>query len=363
MNAFRTELVALLTALLCGCGGQNVERPMPSANAESMQSTNAELQPHDATDRPAEPRRSSPLARLERVGQLEVVGDDPFLSLVVQDQLAFLVQGNVETGKRLRVVDISDPSQPRVVGSCDLGIRAGALGISGAHVYVLDEPHVRVIDVSERDRPREMGSCQLGDHLWDIAIGGTHAFVTDIESLRVVDLSDPTTPSEVGRCEIDQAQGITLAGRHAFVACDVEGMNIVDISDPKAPRTIGRFGESAGAADVAVSGKYAYIAGGEDAVTLWIVDISDPGNTKSVGKYGDRIAGSVALLDEYALVAGGELDIVDVSDPAAPKQAGSFRDVSFVVVQGRDIFVLGDAGFSILRVVQSEKGHNEPRKK
>ena len=129
----------------------------------------------------------------------------------------------------------------------------------------------------------------------------------------------------------------------------------MDISDPKATKHVGAFDKSAGAANVAVRGKYAYIAGGEDAVTLWIVDVSDPRHPKGVGKFGDWIVGSVALLDDYALIAGGELDIVDVSNPAAPKQAGSHRRVEHVAVFGRDVYILGGTGFEILRVRRDAK--------
>ena len=318
--------------------------------------------PDDAAARPVQDR-PSPSVRLERVGRLEVIGDDPFLSLAVQNRTAYLVQGNVETGKRLHVVDISEPSQPRIVGSCDLTIHAAAVAVSGRYVYVLDEPRLQVIDVSEPDRPNVVGSCELGDNLWHVAIQGGQAYVTDIASVRVVDLSEPAAPTEISRCELEEAQGITLDGQHAFVACDNEGMIVVDISDPRAPRPVGRFAESAGAADVAIAGKYAYVAGGEDAVTLWVVDISDREQPQGVGRYGDWIAGSVAILGDYALIAGGELDIVDVSNPAAPKRAGSYRDASFVTVQGGDIFTVGDAGFSILRADQQKEGRDKPVEK
>jgi len=372
MSVHRYGLVAAL-AFVCACD-RNVERPAKPARAVAMQPAavrpmrpltveseppmKVEERPDDAAGRPVQDR-GAPSVRLERVGRLEVVGDDPFLSLAVQDEMAYLVQGNIETGKRLRVVDISQPFQPRIVGSCDLKIYAAAVAVSGRYVYVLDEPRLKIIDVSDPDRPHEAGSCELGEHLWDLAIQGTQAYVTDLVSVRVVDLSEPAAPKEIGRCELEEAQGIALAGRHAFVACDNEGMSIVDIADPLVPRPVGRFAESAGAADVAIAGKYAYVAGGEDAVTLWVVDISDPKRPQAIGKYGDWIAGSVAMLDDYALIAGGELDIVDVSIPTAPKQAGSYRDASFVAVRGGDIFILGDAGFSILRAGRGENGRDE----
>jgi hypothetical protein len=152
---------------------------------------------------------------------------------------------------------------------------------------------------------------------------------------------------------VADAQGIAVVGQHAYIACDIEGLSIVDISNPNSPAQVGRFNGPAGAAVVAVVGKYACIAGGEDAVTLWIADISDPKLIRSVGKYGDWIVGSVAVQDDLAYIAGGDLDILDISNPAAPKRVGSHSDVGFVSIAGDNVFVLGDEGFSIFRVARN----------
>ena len=120
------------------------------------------------------------------MGHIPNGGDDPFLSLAVQGKYAYLIQGNVEKPKRLHVVDISDPSQPRIVGSSPLTDSAMHLAVSGNHVYVLDEPNFRVFDVSNPAAPRDVGSCELGKLLWDLVIQGRYAYVTDVESVRVI---------------------------------------------------------------------------------------------------------------------------------------------------------------------------------
>lgn len=285
---------------------------------------------------------------LKRLGQIRAAADEPFLSLAVRDVAAYLVQGNVETGKHLRVVDITVPTRPQIVGSCALGIEAAALAATDRHVYVLDEPHLKVIDVSDPTRPHEVGACELGENLWSLAIDGARAYVTDVVSLRVIDLTDPVAPAEVGRCELADAQGITVADTTVFVACDINGMCILNVADPRTPRLMAQFDLSEGAADVAIAGEIAYIAGGEDAVTLWIVDISDRNSPRPIARYGDWITGSVAILGEHALIAGGDLEIVDVSNPSAPRRAGSYPDVNVVVVRGNEVFALGDIGLSIL---------------
>jgi hypothetical protein len=291
-----------------------------------------------------------------RVGHVPVVGDDPYLSLAVQGDYAYMIQGNVVQPKRLHVVDISDPSQPRFVGACPVADDAANLAVSGDHVCVLDDPHLRVIDVSDPSTPRTVGMCELGEHLWDLAVQGEYAYVTDIVSVRVIDLSDPAAPREVGRCDLEEAQGITVAGEFAYVACDIEGMHVLDVSDPTTPREIGVFDGPQGAADVVVDGNHAYVAGGEDAVTLRIADISDPRGPRSLGRYGDWIVGSVAVQGGCAFLGG---DIVEVSNPAAPVRVGSYAGWD-AVVAGDYAYVADEGGFAILRIVRSGKRTDGP---
>ena len=312
---------------------------------------------------PATELRSTPpdqvpdRVRLEQVGHLAVVGDnDPFLSLAVQGKYAYLIQGNVEKPKRLHVVDLSDPALPRIVGSMPVTVQANRLAVSGQHVCVLDEPHFRVVDVSKPAEPREVGSCELGELLWDVAIQGRYAYVTDVESLRVIDLENPAAPQQVGRCDLVTAQGVYVSGKYAYVACDIEGLYVLDISDPKQPQVIGEFEQPQGAADVVEVGQYAYVVGGEDAVTLWIADVSNPRRPREVGQFGDWIQGSIAVLGNYAFLAGGDLDIIDISNRDAPMQAGSYPNAAEIVATDGLLYVVNDAGLEILRVVRAATG-------
>jgi hypothetical protein len=295
------------------------------------------------------------------VGHLPAGVNDPFLSLAVEGQHAYLIQGNAETPKRLHVVDLTDPSQPRIVGSTPVTTYAMRLAMSGHFIYVLDEPNFRVFDVSNPAEPHDVGSCELGKGLWDLAIQGRYAYVTDVESVRVIDLENPAAPKQVGRCEVETAQGIAVAGQYAHVACDIEGLHILDISDPQSPQEVGVFRSPQGAADVAVVDKYAYIAGGEDAVTLWIADVSHPKRPKGVGKFGDWIQGSIAVQGDYAFLAGGDLDIVDISNPAAPQRAGSYPGATDLVAVDDRLYIVNDDGFSILRVVNTGAAADPPR--
>jgi hypothetical protein len=125
---------------------------------------------------------------------------------------------------------------------------------------------------------------------------------------------------------------------------------------------VSTFEEPGNAIRVTIAGKHAYVAGGEDAVSMWIVDISDPLHPKRAGQFGDWVTGGgVAVQKDMAFLLGGELDVVDVSEPAHPKPVGVFAgsgDPGQVVgwqvaAAGNDVYVVGEAGFSVLRVVRA----------
>ena len=118
----------------------------------------------------------------------------------------------------------------------------------------------------------------------------------------------------------------------------------------------------------AVAGEHAYIAGGEDGVALWIVDVSDPKRPKEVTRYGGWLTGGVAVQDNYAYLASGNLHVLDVSDPGVPKEVGFFDTADesctvawSVAVAGDYVYVRGqcDEGLSILRADWTqERGRN-----
>ena len=60
---------------------------------------------------------------------------------------------------------------------------------------------------------------------------------------------------------------------------------------------------------------------------------------------------------DIVYLAGGDLDILDISNPAAPKRVGSHGDVGFVTIAEDNLYVVGDEGFSILRI-SSQRNEN-----
>lgn len=163
---------------------------------------------------PAEP---VPAADLD----LAVVGQWTAQSLAVSGDFAYLIERqspSLPSDSALRVIDISNPSAPRLVTSLELerfypGVR---VMVSGQHAYVYgyvdaDENGggaMMVFDISDPLAPRQVGVLTRRWPVKGLAISGSHAYVAESPSglpasegrLEVLDVSDLTNLQSVGTC-------------------------------------------------------------------------------------------------------------------------------------------------------------------
>ncbi|MDP2908063.1 MAG: hypothetical protein Q8O03_09105 [Nanoarchaeota archaeon] len=174
----------------------------------------------------------------------------------------------------------------------------------------------------------------------DIFVSGKYAYVlsrgTWESGLEILDISEPAQPKHAGKIADDanvllaQPESIFVSGNYAYVTSRNEkGVEILDVSNPAQPKHAGKIVDDdttllAGAKNIFVSGKYAYVISENG---LEILDISNPAQPKHAGKIADSDdvilelsdPRSIAVSGGYAYVAGGNVEILDVSNPAQPK--------------------------------------------
>jgi hypothetical protein len=144
---------------------------------------------------------------------------------------------------------------------------------------------------------------------------------------------------------------VALSGNYAYVAGGRADLQIIDISDPSNPSFKGSYDTTSGIAeDVALFGNYAYVA--DRTLGLQIIDITDPANPTFKGSYNTPGYASlgVAISGNYAYVADfdGGLQIIDISDTSNPTFKGSY-DTLFggfhdVTLSGNYAYVAGGVG-------------------
>ena len=276
-----------------------------------------------------------------QVGSLALDGTD-VESIVFSDTIAYMTNG-----KGLRVVDISDPTNPALLGSFDSTGDAQAVSVASSYAYVVSaidwqDGWLQVVDVSDPTNPHEVGSYDTPGAARGVDVQGNYAYVADADSgLLILDVSNPTSPTLAGSfASPGYAWDVQVVGNTAYMANNL--VAIVNVTDPANPSLLGASYDTS-PSSLQVVGNTVYAADGSNG--LRIVDASDPANPTIVGTFDTEWrANHVAVLGNYAYVGDAEkgLGIVDVGSPASPSLQGAYERPSVV----QDVFVPGSTVLS-----------------
>jgi uncharacterized repeat protein (TIGR01451 family) len=274
--------------------------------------------------------------------------------------LGVYVQGDyayIGEGPRLTILDISDPSDPTLVGKTDpLPGVVQNVTVSGSYAYVADKGGgLRVVDVSDPANPSEVGVYVAPADVLGVYVVDSTAYVAAGGSgLRVVNVSDPADPVELGfRVVPGIASGVYVSGTLAHIAGGYFGLRVVDVSSPTNPVEIGFHNTPGYATDVHVSGGTAYVADGPDG-GLRAVDVGNPISPVEVGFYdtsGDAYGVYVREGTAYVADGWGGLRVLDVSDPTNPSAVGAHGSAAFDVhISGNTAYLADYGGLHVVDV-------------
>lgn len=242
-------------------------------------------------------------------------------------------------GPNLKILDISNPSQPLLVGRLLLPYLLADVFVSSGTAYIVDRDF-RIVDVSKPYSPKLLSVYSTPQPVGNfVYVSDNVAYVADpVDGVRIIDVSNSSSPTLLGTYDMhypDHAQGLFVIGDLAYVATLVSpqggALQIVDVSNPFSPTLLGRYDTGDYSYDVHVSGDLAYVASGESG--LQIVDVSSPslpvlrGSCDTPGR-----ARSVCVAGQTAYVADGTrgLQVIDVADPSRPELRGSYDTPGFV---------------------------------
>ncbi len=111
--------------------------------------------------------------------------------------------------------------------------------MAGHNLYVVGEKGLFVIDVTKPSEPKLVGELTAGlNSPKAIAVQFRYAFITDADGLKVVDVTNPVKPSLVAGAHVPlkSAGRLYVARTYAYVPNGAEGLAIVDIENPTKPR-------------------------------------------------------------------------------------------------------------------------------
>lgn len=229
-----------------------------------------------------------------------------------------------------------------MVGSLSTG-DAWDVAISGIYAYIASGLTVKILDVSDLSNPYEVGSYSVSYNAYGVFISGNYLYVADGTSgLKILDVTDKTNPTLLGSIDYNAGvydwqssyKKVIVSGDYAYVAA-YKYFYVFDISDPTNISQTGTFTCAAGCNDFDLDGNYVYLA--NSYYGLEILDISTPSNPTEVGSYND-ITGSLASITDvvksgnyaYAIKSDNtdssstdKLYVYNVSTPSAPSLLSS----------------------------------------
>ncbi len=262
----------------------------------------------------------------------------------------------------IQILDVSDPRAPTLVKTYDISGTATTITGSADYLYVWDSANfrIRIIDVSNPASPAVVGTV-TSINAYGIYPSGKFLYVaTGGSGISVIDISDPRAPRTTGSYDTSGfANAVYVVGPYAYVADDTGGLQIVDISNPVSPVLVGTYNSAGTATAVYVSDRYAYLADGFGSGML-IIDVSNPVSPSLVGSYtsgADYISSSIRVFGDYAYMNNAEpgnqqFVVVDVSRPSAPSLVGTLTTVSTrSFVSGTYAYLTaGSSGLKIARI-------------
>lgn len=280
--------------------------------------------------------------------------------IAVAGDYVFVTEGE---GDRFYVIDAGDTARPVIAGITQPALGLGRLHVEGQYAYLLDASGLTVLDISKPSTPTVVATCDtLASGLDSVVVAeGDRVYCAGGDGLEIVDVSKPDSPQVIGALVTEEtscADTVTISGTHAIVGRGERGLIVIDVSDPEVPALVGST-TAPGYREMlhAIDG-YVLVADGFDG--LRVMDVRDPSAPVAVAgldlpgwTYDVTAIGGLGfcLSTEYSTSAGRAnwLYAVDLSNPLDPRPVGAHClaittggsiDRHALAVQGSVLYVL-----------------------
>ncbi len=283
--------------------------------------------------------------------------------ITVSENIAYIGYGNAEDDENcgLQVTDVSNPSDPKIIGSVNTPGYPHEIAVVGNIAYAACwQSGLQVIDISNPSAPQVIASADTQGNACGITVRDNIAYIVcggySGNSLQIIDVSDPANPKTVSSAEVDRNQygtnGITVLGSTAYMAVEA-GLQVFDVSDPANPKIIGHADTPNSAVKVSVSGATAYLVHRTGLQVIDVSNSSSPIITGSLTIPGDAYEAVVIGDKVYAADSRG-LVILPVPVEIDPVTVDSETSISLTLPSPQI------AGRYTLRIFNENENHELP---
>jgi hypothetical protein len=238
----------------------------------------------------------------------------------VRNNIAYVADSNFYT------LDVSNPASPTLIASL-AGVDALDVTVVGDYAYTAAAGGLKVVDISRPTRPVVVGNYANGFGSTKPVISGKYAYMGGTAAFQVVDISNPIAPTSSAVVALTgNAGGIDVQGKFAYVSNDTT-FRVYDVTDPANPAATGTLAGFTALGKVFVSGRYAYVG---DGVTVRIINISNPTLPVLVATYTTDASlqvNDVSVSGRYLYITKHVegVEVVDISTPSSPVRVAAYN--------------------------------------
>lgn len=224
------------------------------------------------------------------------------------------------TSRGLAVLDVSTPSNPTIIGLCEITGHFERVAVAGNLAFLVEpDAGLHMVNIADPEHPYEVSFVSM-PHIQDVAAEGDYAYVASgWDGLRIIDASQPNDPQEVVCWNTTRyVRQIVLTDGYACLQDD--GLTLIDRTNPAIPFEVCHC-PSLNLLHFAVDQDYLYAVRDD----FHVVDISDPFTPEYLGQCDLPVQSfHLAAGDGFACVVDeGGIRVIDTTNPSAPQMAGS----------------------------------------
>jgi len=270
--------------------------------------------------------------------------------LYIDNDLAYIA--NYSRG--LRIIDISDPFHPEEISFINSTFWARNVIVSGGYAYYADRDNGFVIvDVSNPSKPAVKSIYDFYDYPEAILLEGNTAYIAvNNLGINVLDISDKSKPVLVSSgANVGRVKHFAKSGNFLYTADYDYGLSVVDVSSLKEIKWLSLFKIGSGPIDIALQGKYLFVAGRYRE--LFMYDISIPQYPKILDTLNfSTMSWGVYVFNNLLFVATGEEGVRAysfINDTLELKGYYNTPSVSYdVIADKRHIYVADGLGGMVI---------------
>ncbi|MDD2247898.1 MAG: chitobiase/beta-hexosaminidase C-terminal domain-containing protein [Proteiniphilum sp.] len=224
---------------------------------------------------------------------------------------------------------------------------ASCVRVVGNYAYVGAGTRLRIMDVSQPSNITELGSCYV-DTVLEIKVSNGYAYIAALTSgLKIVDISNPSNPFVVGSLDTPgYAQGVDVVGNRAYVCDEAYGLHIIDVSNPSSPSFVGNYDSPGFANGVTVNNGIAYLADWSGGIR--IVNVNNSSSPYELSYIFPASEADCVVYSNSVLYVGGPNMVcaLNVANVSSPFELWSYStEYSSTVYSVRDLDLHGNRLF------------------